>query len=86
MVGKSRESAIFYAALRSLHLQANASVGVSIADGKIIIDPQAKRRYTLADLMEPCDLAAPQAAEDEVWLNDASVGEEHIDGSGRHPR
>jgi antitoxin ChpS len=77
-VGGSVMFAIPKALLDSLHLQANASVGVSISDGKLIVDPQAKRRYTLADLMEQCDLTAPQAAEDEAWFSDAAVGEEQI--------
>jgi antitoxin ChpS len=77
-VGGSVMFAIPKALLDSLHLQANASVGVSIVDGKLIVDPQAKRRYVLADLMKQCDLTASCTAEDEAWLNDAAVGEEQI--------
>lgn len=77
-VGGSVMFAIPKALLDSLHLQANASVGVSIADGKLIVDPQAKRRYTLTDLMEQCDLTVSPTAEDDAWLNDAAVGEEYI--------
>jgi predicted transcriptional regulator len=46
-------------------------------EGKIIVDPQVKPRYALANLMAQCDLNAPQAAEDEAWFNDIAVGEEH---------
>ena len=77
-VGGSVMFAIPKALLESLHLQANAFVGVSIADGKLIVDPQPKCRYTLADLMEQCDLTTPQTREDEAWFNDAAVGEERI--------
>jgi len=70
--------AIPKAILDGLHLQPNASVGVAIADGKLIVDPHPRRRYTLADLLEQCDPDAPRTAEDEAWLADMPAGREEI--------
>jgi hypothetical protein len=39
----------------------------AVLEGKIVVDPQAKPRYALADLTAQCDLNAPQTAEDEAW-------------------
>jgi antitoxin ChpS len=37
-----------------------------------------KRRYSLSELMEQCDLNAPLAAEDRAWLNSPAVGREAL--------
>jgi antitoxin ChpS len=77
-VGGSVMFAIPKAILEGLHLQPNASVGVSVAEGKLIVDPHPRRRYSLAELLEQCDPHAPHAPEDEAWLNDGPVGREEI--------
>jgi antitoxin ChpS len=77
-VGGSVMFAIPKALLDSLHLQANSSVGVSVSEGKLIVDPQVKRRYTLAELLAQCDPAAPASAQDEAWLSDEPIGREEI--------
>ena len=77
-VGGSVMFAIPKAVLEILDLQANGSVGVSISEGKLIVDPHPKRRRTLAELLAECDPSAPRTAEDEAWLNDGQVGREEI--------
>ncbi len=77
-VGGSVMFAIPKPLLESLHLHANSSVGIFIADGKLIIEPQGKRRYTLSELVAQCDLTVLQTPEDEGWLNDVATGEEQI--------
>lgn len=77
-VGGSVMFAIPKALLESLHLQANASVGVSISQGKLIVDPHVKPRYTLTELLAQCDPTAPRAAEDEAWLRDEAMGAEEL--------
>lgn len=70
--------AIPKAILEGLHLQADSPVGLSIVEGKLIVDPHPKRRYTLDELMAQCDLDAPWTAEDKAWFNDGPVGREEI--------
>jgi antitoxin ChpS len=77
-VGGSVMFAIPKAILEGLHLRPNASVGVSVADGKLIVDPHPRRRYTLAELLAQCDPDAPRTAEDTAWLNDGPAGREAI--------
>lgn len=77
-VGGSVMFAIPKAILEGLALQPNASVGVSIAKGKLIVDPHPRRRYTLSELLAQCDADAPRSTDDEAWLNDEPVGREEI--------
>ena len=77
-VGGSVMFAIPRAILEGLHLRANASVGVSVAEGKLIVDPHPRRRYALAELLAQCDANAPRTTEDEAWLSDGPVGREEI--------
>lgn len=77
-VGGSVMFAIPKAILEGLHMQPNASVGVSVKEGKLIIDPHPRCRYTLAELIAQCDPEAPRTAEDSAWLNDAPSGREQI--------
>jgi antitoxin ChpS len=64
--------------LEGLDLHANQQVGVSISDGRIVIEPKVKPRYTLAELMAQCDLDEPVTAEDRAWLAAPTVGREVI--------
>ena len=77
-VGGSVMFAIPKAVLESLDLAANASVGLSIADGKLIVDPRPVPRYTLAELVAECDVSDPPSAEDADWLGDLPAGREAI--------
>ncbi|HVC82667.1 MAG TPA: antitoxin [Chloroflexota bacterium] len=77
-VGGSVMFAIPKALLASLDLEADASVGVSVSEGKLIVDPHPKPRYTLAELLAQCDDSAPRTDEDETWLTNGPVGREEI--------
>jgi antitoxin ChpS len=77
-VGGSVMFAIPKAILEGLHLQPNASVGVSVAEGKLIVDPHPRRRYTLGELLAQCDPDAPRTAEVAAWLADGPAGREAI--------
>lgn len=77
-VGGSVMFAIPKAVLEGLDLQANAQVGLSVTNGKLVIDPHPKRRYALAELLAQCDASAPRTAEDAAWANDGAVGQEEI--------
>lgn len=79
-VGGSVMVALPPAMLQELALEAQATVGVSLKDGRIVIDPHPPKRYSLAELLAACDPAAPPPAGPPAgaddWVSDAAVGEE----------
>jgi antitoxin ChpS len=77
-VGGSVMFAIPKAILESLNLVPNRQVGLSVLEGRLIVEPQPRPRYTLAELMEQCDLSAPMMDEDRARLDAAPVGREEI--------
>jgi antitoxin ChpS len=64
--------------LDQLHLTAGAVVGVAVENGCLIVDPQPKRRYTLAELLAESDYSAPQTAEEREWVDAPPAGREVI--------
>lgn len=74
-VGGSVMLAVPPAILDLLHLQAGATVGVAVNDGRLVIEPQ-RPRYTLDDLLAQCDASAEVGPEDHAWLDDKPVGGE----------
>lgn len=77
-VGGSVMFAIPKPLLDSLELAANAQVGLSVADGRLIVDPHPRPRYTLAELISQCDPSAPRTEEDRAWLDSEPAGREDI--------
>ena len=75
-VGGSTMVAIPKAFLESLGLVANAKVVLSIEGGRLVIEPQPKRRYSLAELLAQCDLSVPPTEEDRQWDAAKPVGRE----------
>ena len=64
------------ALLSLLHLQAGSTVAVAVEDGRLIVAPSPRPRYTLADLLDAGDYAHPPAPEDRDWVEGAPVGGE----------
>lgn len=77
-VGGSVMFAIPKAMLEGLGLYANQQVGVSIDDGRLIVEPKVRPRFALSELLAECDFNQPLTAEDRGWLNAAPVGGEII--------
>lgn len=77
-VGGSVMFAIPKAVLESLNLLPNTQVGLSISEGRLIVEPRRRPRYTLAELMQQCDLSAGRSDEDQAWLEAPPVGREDI--------
>ncbi|MDQ6703558.1 MAG: antitoxin [Pseudomonadota bacterium] len=77
-VGGSVMFAIPKPMLVGLDLHANQQVGVSISEGRMIVEPKVRPRYTLAELMAQCDLDQPMTDEDREWLDAPPVGREGI--------
>ena len=64
--------------LDQLHLQAGATVGVVIADGRLVVYPKPRPRYTLAELLAASDYSQPQPPEEREWVDAPAVGGELI--------
>jgi len=77
-VGGSVMFAIPKPILDGLGLSPNAQVGLSVAEGRLIVEPQPRPRYTLAELMAQCDLSAPRSDESQHWLDANPIGHEAL--------
>ena len=77
-VGGSVMLALPPALLDLLQLKVGATVSVEVADGRLVVDPQPKPRYTLAELLALSDFSQPQMEEDREWVDAPPVGGELI--------
>jgi antitoxin ChpS len=77
-VGGSVMLAVPPALLDILHLQPDAKVGIAVENGRLVVEPRLRRRYTLNELLAQCDPKAPRAMEEEEWLDSKPVGGELI--------
>jgi len=77
-VGGSVMLALPPALLELLQLKVGAAVSVEVADGRLVVDPQPKPRYTLEELLALSDFSQPLAEEDREWLDAPPVGGELI--------
>lgn len=75
-VGGSVMVAVPPALLDVLHLSAGATVAMAVDNGRLVIEPQARPRYTLEELLAQCDGAAVVSTEDREWLDGGPVGGE----------
>ncbi|MBN6741738.1 antitoxin [Acidithiobacillus sp. MC6.1] len=64
--------------LDQLHLQAGATVGVVVTEGRLVIDPKPRPRYTLAELLAASDYSQPQPPEEREWVDAPAVDGELI--------
>jgi antitoxin ChpS len=77
-VGGSVMLAVPPALLDILHLQPGARVGIAVESGRLVVEPQQRRRYTLDELLAQCDPKAPRATEEQEWLDSKPVSGELI--------
>jgi antitoxin ChpS len=64
------------AILDLLHLEAGGVVDIAIDGTRLVIEPRARPRYTLDELLEQCDAGAPLTDEDRSWNELAPLGRE----------
>ncbi len=77
-VGGSVMLAIPKPMLDALDLAPDASVGLSIKAGRLVVDPNRRRRYSLDELLAQCKPAARRSREDRDWMAGKPVGRELI--------
>lgn len=74
-VGGSVMLAVPPTVLEALKLRAGAKVDLTVDDGRLVIEPQPRPRYTLGELLAQ-GVAARISAEDGKWLDTPPVGRE----------
>ncbi len=77
-VGGSVMLAVPPALLEILRLRPGAQVGIAVESGRLVVEPQQRRRYTLDELLAQCDPKAARSKEDREWLRGKRVGGELI--------
>jgi antitoxin ChpS len=77
-VGGSVMLAVPPALLDVLRLSAGAKVGLAVENGRLVIEPTARPRYTMAELLAASDYSQPQPPEEREWVDAPPVGEEPL--------
>lgn len=75
-VGGSIMLAVPPAILELLKLRVGTKVDVDVADGRLIVEPGSRPRYSLEELLAQCDGGTDLPAEDRAWLDAKPVGNE----------
>ena len=75
-VGGSVMLAVPPALLDLLNLEAGTAVGISVDGGCLVVAPQPRPRYTMAELLAASDYTGPQPAEEREWVDAPPVGRE----------
>ncbi len=77
-VGGSVMLAVPPALLDILQLSAGAKVGLFVDNGRLVVEPQGRPRYTMAELLAVSDYSAPQPPEEREWVDAPAVGNEPL--------
>lgn len=77
-VGGSVMLAIPPALLDVLHLSAGAKVELAVDNGRLLVEPKARPRFTMAELLAASDYSQPQAPEEREWVDAPAAGDELI--------
>ena len=75
-VGGSIMLAVPPALLDVLRLRSGAKVGIAVENGRLVVEPQHRPRYTLDELLAQCDPKASRTKEEREWLNSKPAGAE----------
>ena len=77
-VGGSVMLAVPPAILEMVRLRSGATVSIAVENGRLIVEPETKKRYSLQELLAQCDLSVPVSGEDAQWIASAPQGQELI--------
>ena len=77
-VGGSIMLAVPPALLDILRLRPGMKVGITVESGRLVVEPQPQRRYTLDELLAQCNPKAPRAKAEQEWVDGKPVGGELI--------
>jgi antitoxin ChpS len=77
-VGGSVMLAVPPALLNVLSLRPGTKVGIAVERGRLVIEAQKRRRYTLDELLARCNPRARRSNEEREWVGGKAVGEELV--------
>ena len=77
-VGGSVMLAVPPALLDVLRLSAGSKVGIAVDNGRLVVEPSTRPRYTMTELLAASDYSKPQSAEEREWVDAPAVGGELI--------
>jgi antitoxin ChpS len=77
-VGGSIMLAVPPALLEILNLRQGAKVGLAVQNGRLVVEPQRRPRYTLEELLAHCNPKSRRSKEERAWVADKPVGGELI--------
>ncbi len=77
-VGGSVMLAVPPALLDVLHLSAGSRVDLTVDNGRLVIEPRGRQRYTLAALLAASDYSQPQPPEEREWVDAPAAGREPL--------
>jgi antitoxin ChpS len=77
-IGNSVMIAVPPAIVETLRLRPGAKVSLTLENGRLIVEPQQRSRYTLDELLAQCDPKSPRTKEDREWLDGKPAGRELI--------
>ncbi len=75
-VGGSVMLAVPKAMLDTLDLKPGAQVSVDIQDGRLLVEPRPRPRYTVEELLAGSDYSKRQSAAEREWVDAPAVGRE----------
>jgi len=75
-VGGSVMLSVPPAFLDQLHLQPGATVGLAVEHNCLVVNPNPRPRYSLAELLAASDYSQPHSAEEREWVEAPAVGGE----------
>ena len=75
-VGGSIMLAVPPALLDLLKLGVGARVDIAVENGRLIVEPRARPRYSLNELLAQCAETDAPLAEDREWIDAKPVGKE----------
>ena len=77
-VGGSIMMAVPPALLDLLQLRVGATVGMAVDGGRLVVEPNPRPRYTLAELLAASDYSQPQPPDQREWVDAPAIGSELI--------
>jgi antitoxin ChpS len=77
-VGGSVMLAVPPALLDILNLEPGNTVGIAVENGRLVVEPQKRPRYTMEELLAQCDPKARRTRQEREWLDSEPVGGELI--------
>jgi antitoxin ChpS len=77
-VGGSVMLTIPPAILEMVQLRSGATARITVENGRLIVEPESRKRYSLQELLAQCDFSAPVSDEDAQWTASVPQGRELI--------